>query len=240
MAFNYSNLKFLISRAVQSGGRRRKITGNCWWLHQHFLHFSFSLRLCCFSSALSLLQPSPATEKAIHLSLEAFFSVLSFFSTHSPRARGGMKNDRTFINRNWNWHIDEDLKKRTYFSKSCIINESLSRRGVHYCRMISLIKHFTVYRSDLEWIIDFALHVISAPADFSFQVNLCLCQLIARHATHAVDSFVNKRKLSLAIDSRLVAQFNLNISSHGESLNRCNESRSELKLMVLNIISTGN
>lgn len=177
MAFNYSNLKFLISRACKAGEEEKH-----WQLlmiTSTFSSFFLLASLLLLLSALSLLQPSPATEKAIHLSLEAFFSFHSSRRIHFPESGRG--------NEKWSDIYQQKLKltywwrliKRTYFSKSCIINESLSRRGVHYCRMISLIKHFTVYRSDLEWIIDFALHVISA--NFSFRVNLCLCQLIARH-----------------------------------------------------------
>lgn len=141
MAFNYSKTCASFLNVEERG--------NCWWLHQRFL-------LSASSSPITGNWKSDT-------SLSKHFLLL-FFLTHSQ-----MKNDQTFINRNWNWlklTYWWRLIKRTHFSKAqkkrtrCIINESLSYfstrlRGVYYFGMISLIKHFTVYRFNLKWVIDF-------------------------------------------------------------------------------------
>lgn len=88
----------------------------------------------------------------------------------------------TFANEKWSDIYQQKLKltywwrliKRTHFSrrtakkKSVVLLMSLCRIfllgwGVHYYGMISLIKHFTVYRFNLEWVMvarDFSIFIV--------------------------------------------------------------------------------
>lgn len=97
MAFNYPSSRLISDREGNSRSNR------WWWLHQHFF-ISFFLTLLAFHLSC-FHKPSPTTEKAIYL-------LLLYILTHSQ-----MKNDQTFINRNWNWHIDGVLKSEHIFQK---------------------------------------------------------------------------------------------------------------------------